>query len=859
MSFYNRFIFPESHVSSHEITKKNQRKVRWFLIGAGLIISFISQACVYNQVPIISSNTSQPVQTTEPVDLEPLATITFNVEVPRDTPENQPILLTILDEVTGLALNVSRTEMQYLGEMNYSITLPFPVGAVVKYRYARQDDFIAEEHTSDGRPVRYRLYRVDGPGTVQDVISTWSDTSFSSESGRIMGQVKDAASGEAIPNILVTAGGAQTTSSSNGEFLLEGLPDGVHNLVLYAYNGSYRTFQQGASVAANSSTPVDVELQSAPLVKVLFSVQVPDGTLPAVPIRMAGNLTQLGNTFSNLSGGMNTLASRMPLLTQLPSGEYALELDLPAGAFIEYKYTLGDGFWNAEHSANGNFRVRSMTVPEEDSMVEEEIDNWGNLTEAGPLIFNVTVPESTPEFDFTSIQFHPFGWTEPVPMWDLGENHWVYILYSPLSIQDEFAYRYCRNDQCGRADDALTPGEIYPGRTTPISTETINIEDSIESWYWLDPIDPEQIPEVPETNKRSEEFITGIEIQPHYHPTWIPRFPVALNEISTLQADWIFYSPTWTFSRQTPPLLEPVSGVDPPWQDMAFVVERSHAFDLQVTLNPTPNFFVDVDSWWQSAPRDFPWWQTWFERYEDFLLNFADFAQQFQASGLVIGGDWVTPALPDGILADGSPSGVPADAESRWRDLISEVRAHYDGTLFWALTASPDGINPPVFIEDLDHVYLEWSLPLTGESPGSVGSYSKAAGDYLDREVFPEMITLEMPFTIGITYPSAKGSLQGCVRNIKMEDQDFCVKPVYLEPPFQDDQDIETDLNGQLDAYQALFLAINNRDWIDGLVARGFYPPAPLQDKSASINGKPAQLLVGKWYQQFNPLDQTGE
>lgn len=826
-------------------------KTRGVLLAVLILVGIITHACTLSQAPLIPLESSQPTPTLQPTELEPLSTVTFQVDVPLNTPQNQPILFTILDEVTGLALNASRTEMERKGDQTYTITLPFPVGAVVKYRYARQDDHIAEEHTTDGRPVRYRLYRVDGPGTVHDVISKWSDTDYNGSTGRIMGQVTDIDSGEPVPNLLVTAGGAQTTSASNGEFLIEGLPPGVHNLVLYAYDGAFRTFQQGASVAADSTTPTPVEINSAPLVKINFIAQVPEGTLPAVPIRVAGNLTQLGNTFSNLSGGISTLSSRMPLLSTLPSGLYALEIELPAGAFLAYKYTLGDGIWNAEHASNGDFRLRTLTVPEEDTIVEDKIDNWGDLSPAGPIIFNTMVPESTPDHDVVSIQFNPFSWTEPIPMWDLGGSHWVYILYSPMPNQGNFTYRYCRNDQCGRADDALTPGENHPGRETAIAQGTQSLEDNVASWYWMDGIDAIKIPELPEVQNRASEFIAGIEFQAHYHPSWTPRLPVTYKEISSLQANWVFLTPTWTFSRQSPPVLESVAGVDPPWHDLVYATERGQAFGMQVALNPTANFYTDVDSWWESSPRDFPWWQTWFERYETFILNSADFAQQNNVSGLVLGGEWVSPALPGGTLADGSPSGVPSDAEKRWKDLISTVRNHFDGILFWALPASVDGISPPPFVEDLDHIYLLWSLPLSDEISGEVNP--NTAGDYLDRHVFPEQITLELPITIAAAYPSASGSLQGCVRNNLSADVNACVSSVYLEPPFQDDPNIETNLSEQLTAYQALFLAINERDWISGFVSRGYYPPAPLQDKSSSINGKPAQVLLRNWYHQFNP------
>ncbi len=816
-----------------------------------LIQMILIQACSPTKPPLISF---EPTNTPEPppsIDLDPLSTITFQVDVPEDTPADQPILFSRLDEVTGLALNIDRQEMQKTGQGTYSITLPFPVGANIKYRYARQDIHTAEEHTTDGRPVRYRLYRNDGPGVVHDVISAWSDSNFSGSTGRIMGKVTDVQSGLPAPNLLVTAGGAQTVTASNGDFLLEGLPPGIHNLVAYAFDGSFLTFQQGAVVAEDSTTPAEIQVSPAPLVKLIFSVEVPEGTLPAVPIRLAGNLSQLGNTFADLSGGMNTLAARMPSLTPLPNGRYALEIELPAGAFLEYKYTFGDGFWNSEHTSSGDFRLRTMTVPETDTLVEDRIDNWGSSSKAGPIIFDLNVPSSTPELDFVSIQFNPFGWTEPIPMWDLGNDHWVYMLYSPITNQDEIAYRYCRNDQCGRADDSNTPGINTPGRMLTISGGTQTVEDTVDEWFWLySDLSPEQegIQNVPH---RSAEFIAGIELQPHYHPSWTPRFPVTGREIESLQANWLFLSPTWTFTRQNPPVLEPVTGKDASWQDLSFVTDKAHAFGMQVALFPSPNFPMTMEEWWLDSPGDFPWWQVWFERYQNFILNFADKAQLDGANGLVLGGDWVSPALPGGVFPDGSSSGVPADAEIRWRKLIAEVRERFDGTLFWALPTSEEGIHPPPFIEDLDQVYLLWSLPLTDQSEPTLEQLTESAGKYIDREVFPLEITLEMPFTIAVAYPSAKGGLQGCIQVTQDEDQISCLDPGNLEPGHQDFPEVEHEFSEQLSAYQALFAAINERDWIDGFVSRGYYPPAELHDKSTSIHGKPAQEILSQWYRDF--------
>lgn len=825
-------------------------------------LALINQGCSQGQPPLISLNpTAEPQPTQEAVKIDPLATVTFQVEIPNETPPGQAILLSLLDEVTGLGLNISRHEMQPIGDSIYSITLPFPVGANIKYRYARQDSFLAEEHSTDQHAVRYRMYRVDGPGIVKDIVAAWSDSSYTGSTGRIMGTVKNSESGAPIPNLLVLAGGEQTVTSSTGSFLIEGLPPGLHNLVLYAFDGGFRTYQQGALVAMDSTTPAEIQLAPAALVKLIFSVKVPDGTLPAVPIRMAGNLEQLGNTFANLSGGVNTLASRMPSLTVMPDGSYALEINLPAGAFIEYKYTLGDGFWNSEYTPQGAFRLRSLTVPDEDSVIQDVIDNWGESVNAGPLLFDLKVPDTTPDFDQISIQFSPFDWMEPIPMWKLGEDHWVYMLFSPLTEQDAFHYRYCRNDQCGRADDQSTPGYNHPGRDVeiPEGNQTITIDDTVDSWFWLNPEITNEESGEQNIIPRSEGFIAGVELQTYYHPSLTPRYPVMYKEIDSMGANWVFLSPTWTFTWQNPPLLESVAGRDQSWNDISRSESLAETFGMQVAYFPQVNFPSQTDDWWENSTLDFPWWQVWFERYQSFIFSFADKAQFDGAQGLVLGGDWITPALPGGKLPDGTPSGVPADAEQRWRDIIAQVRTRFDGQLFWALPAGADRINTPPFIEDLDQVYLLWSLPLASDADYSAASLRKSISDYLDEEIFLLNISLEMPITIAAAYPSAAGSLQGCISDGTSGENSVCINPRLLEPPFPDLATTQNDLTGQSAAYSAFLEEINTRDWLDGFVSRGYYAPAALQDKSASVNGKPAQIILGRWFPALNPPPATSD
>lgn len=434
----------------------------------------------------ISTETAEP--TDQPAPIYPLADMTFIVKVPGNTPLDQAVYVSVLDEVTGLALNAQFHEMTPYGDESddtrtYEITLPFAAGSIVKYRYARQSESImVAEHTPAGDPVRYRLMKVDGPGTTDDRVSRWTDTAFIEPSGQLMGVVTERETNQPIPNLLISIGGIQTYSGSDGSFFIEQLAPGTHNLVAYSTDGSYSTFQQGARIEADLPTLAPIESFTGPMVEGKFFVRLPENTPPIVPLRLAGNLSQLGNTFSNISGGMSTLASIMPVLQPEPDGRFSTTILLPAGADLRYKYTLGDGFWNAEHSEDGEFITRQFIVPEENFILEETVETW-HSSRAGSITFDVQAPDNTPEGDYVSIQFNPlFGWTAPIPMWSLGENRWAYVLYSPLNLPGNISYRYCLNDQCGTVDDIATPGLYGAGRPMNLEELPQFYSDTVEAW-----------------------------------------------------------------------------------------------------------------------------------------------------------------------------------------------------------------------------------------------------------------------------------------------------------------------------------------------------------------------------------------
>ncbi|MGA2503457.1 MAG: carboxypeptidase regulatory-like domain-containing protein [Anaerolineales bacterium] len=783
-------------------------------------------------IPGLNSSTASPVtpsgQTSTPL---PAAAVTFSVALPSPLLAGETLSLSVVDEVTGLGLNAVTYAMQGMDALHYTVAIPFPLNSIVKYRYIRQGTIPFMEDDSFDKPVRYRMYFVTGPGSVDDVVAFWSDSSFSSPSGRLTGRVLDATDNDPIPNILIAAGGQQVLTDSTGSFSIENLPVGTHNLVAFAIDGTYQTFQQGARIEAGQNTPVTISLAPAHMVNVTFTLSVPSDTIQNTPIRLAGNLYQLGDTFGDLQGGLSTVATRMPVLSPQPDGTLSLSLMLPVGADIRYKYTLGDGFWNAEHSNDGSFVLRQLIVQVSSTpvVVQDTVQTW-HAGPSSPILFEASVPATTPVTDTVSIQFNPYGWTEPIPMWPQGNNKWVYAVYSPLDMLGDFEYRYCRNDQCGVADDLQTSNG-QPGRPVSTSLAPQDLQDTVSAWNWLQPPLQSTLNGVPVTAR--QHFMAGVEFSPGYNPTWQAWTTLAVQDVHGRYANWLVVDPTWTVGQTSPFVFSPVPGVDPLWADTLDTVNRALASNLNVALFPAVNLPADLTSWWTSAPRDAAWWNSWFDRYEAFADYNADLAGKSGAQALILGGDWVAPALPGGQL-NGTDSGVPADALARWQSIILHVRSRFNGSVYWAVSYPGQLQKVPDFAGTLDGIYLLWYAPIAGSG---VDQIQAAAGQLLDTDIQPLQADLNKPLILAVAYPSADNAASASWPVSTLFQPGGSQGPVNLQ--------------AQADIYQALLMAVNERPWIGGFVSRGYYPPVVVQDASASIHGKPAADVLWYWYPRF--------
>jgi hypothetical protein len=784
--------------------------------------------------------TPVPFPTPSPL---PAAQLTFNLTPPSDTPSNADVGLVMVDEVTGFAYNTTVIPMRRLTDGRWSVETIAPAGALLRYRYTRGGPDAADEVTAAGRVILYRVVRVTGPGVIDDIAAAWAGSAYQGPTGRIVGHIHDSQNGQPLAEIIVSAGGIQAFTDGEGSFRIDGLPPGLQRLTAFSPDGSYYSADQGAVVAAGSATPVEMGLLAAPPVQVGFEVTVPSNTSPGPPLRLVGNLLQLGHLFAAMPGGTSGSAARAPVLTQLDASHFIYVTTLYAGTDLRYKYTLGDGLWNAERTAAGGFLTRRVILTEESIILEDSISTW--LTgDSAAANLHVFTPADTPPGDWITLQLNPFTWFEPLPMLRLGANEWFFTLHGPLEAAGNLGYRYCRNFACGSADDAETAGDLTVGRPVTPSVALQDIRDTVTAWQWWGG-EPEPTTVVAPDLVALPGFEAGVEIAPRYRPSWPAIFDRAAGEIASGGANGIVLTPAWTLGESAP---LPSIAFDPsrtPFRpDLRQLIADSLEAGLQVSIRPSlvPTS-GDLHAWWSSAPRDSAWWDSWFEGYRSLALTYARLAAETGASRLILGGTEAAPGLPGGTLPDGSPTSVPPDAEELWRALLSDVREAYAGRLAFEIDFTGASPRVPTFLDAVDEVYVYWHVPLGDGPDASLAEMQSAAGRALD-ELLGSRSLQGIPIVLSVEYLSLDGSAMACAPY----PDGTCRPPESFDLGAVVDPDLTLDLEEQARAFNAVIAEAYARPEIEGLYARRYNPEAALHDLSASINGKPAQDVLWYWF-----------
>lgn len=768
-----------------------------------------------------------------------MAETVFEIVLPEPLNEGEILYLEMMDEVTGIALNPTRYEMEAKDDLSYYVRIPLVRDSVVKYRYVRQgttSNLI--EHDSNGNQIQYRISTIKKAAVVSDFIASWDTSGFYGTVGEISGFIYDDDTESPLTEIMVFINGQRTTTASDGYYEIRNIPIGEYALVAMHTDGSYQIFQQAAVIAENSVTPASFGMQSADMVEVTFVVTPPENETTVGDMRFISNLYSLGNTYSEKKGGISVLASQSPLLELQKNGGYSITLDLPEGFDLQYKFSLGDGFINAEHAADGSYNVRQLIVPGKKTRINNTVQSWYS-TGSQPVTFNLTVPENTPANDVVSIQFNPFVWMESIPMRQIAQNQWTYTLYSPQEYLHNAQFRFCRNYQCGLADDSLTSGSNASGYLLDLSNTSMQeINYELLEWaglstgqYTFSPV------AIPADNSI---YIKAVEFDSGFNNKDLSTYEWGLVDAAVNGTNMLILTPTWTFPISSSDQTFNKPGNDLMFPDLDEVNSYAMEVGLSLSLYPQPAFAADSTlDYWQNADLSYSWWEDWFEKYERFMLHYASYAEANGIQTLIIGGSQVSPAFPGGKLPNGNASNTPYGFSDNWSALIDSIRTKFSGQLFFALPYSSTLEDTPDFVGKADAIYIEFSSAFVETHLAGISELKASFSQILDSEVYKLYASYQKPVILGIHYAAIDGSAADCA-NYSTSCLDFV--------DARTDPFIYVDLAEQAQIYQAIIEEAIQRSWIFGVVSKGYNPAVSVQDNSSSIYGKPAASVIAHYY-----------
>jgi hypothetical protein len=806
-----------------------QLRITALLLIAGLILS----GCGTGNNSLKNTPTTQVRQ-----DL--LAT--FTVTVPALPEEGTQIALEWVNPLGVHELNPARLILDKVDDQHFQVDVPVKKGTLLQYRYVKTGSKTAVETGADGKPIVSRFYSITSHSRIQDIILGFDSSTINPPTGRIEGKIVVQGSQKPVSGILITIAGVTGESAIDGSFQIKKIPIGTQNLTIFSPDSLFEPIQQQAVIEENNVTPIDVELVPKKLVNVTFILKAPANTPAHADIRLFGSTISLGNSYAGLFGGTNPVQTRAPVLTRQSEHEFILVAPLPVETEIKYVYSLGDTFWNKETTVDGLFPTRTYYVPQQDSIINDQISSW-ETPKSGAVTFQFSSPKNTNANDVIQIQFNAFGWMDPLQMWPVGNGTYEFTLFSPLNFSDSIKYRFCRSSICGTIDPNTSSEYIgsFKATTEPQVLTTPNV-----LWnHFVVTVVPTVV-STESSDPKSSNYLTAIEFSDSFRVSWLPYYPAALDAVKALNANTIILPFTWTFQSANPVWLTPVLSHNPTVEDIKLISIAAHERGLKIFLQPKIQFSTSADDFWNEFGKTDIDWGVWFESVSNFYVQTALLAQQIDAAGIILGDEQISQIIAESESITPLAGKYPSDSMAKWNDIFKNIKNTSHLPIYLALRFD-DFIHVGVAdIKDIAGLYLLdlGQIPEKAEDPRQS---AEIIGKKLDESLMPILTDSDLKVWIGLDFPSVSYSETVCITYPTQ-----CVSPEIFNFPAPEQPGMQISLQAQTNLYNSAIPEINRREWIGGLSSRRFLVPGGYQDQSSSIRGKPASDVIWYWYSQMS-------
>ncbi|MFN2145761.1 MAG: hypothetical protein ACK2T7_10440, partial [Anaerolineales bacterium] len=240
--------------------------------------------------------------------------------------------------------------------------------------------------------------------------------------------------------------------------------------------------------------------------------------------------------------------------------------------------------------------------------------------------------------------------------------------------------------------------------------------------------------------------------------------------------------------------------------------------------------------WWQSQPTyEETFWLQFLTEYRNFLYQYANLAALAGADEIILGGDWLLPSLP--VNGNFSIYSQPGNIEKIWADTLTGVRDRFQGKISFVVSLDM-AEDPPEFLSQIDRIYLSWDLPM-----GTISS--EEMSNALDEHAGTLATEINKPVVILAAIPSVQGYNLACIPSPNAAGDCLNTSNLKIGPTLENPA--ASDLEMQAKYYHALLAAASEQNWVAGVISQGYYPDLALNGTSASIHGKPAELVFTSW------------
>ncbi len=226
-------------------------------------------------------------------------------------------------------------------------------------------------------------------------------------------------------------------------------------------------------------------------------------------------------------------------------------------------------------------------------------------------------------------------------------------------------------------------------------------------------------------------------------------------------------------------------------------------------------------------PKD---WDKWFENYEKFILHYASLAEDENVDLFVIGTELDTSITQ------------PKNSEKKWRNIIKKVRAVYSGPITYSVSCHQACFSPSQikFWDALDYIGFEPYFGLTDKNNPTIEEMKNAFKEKLNKFAKPLYEKYKKPIIFTETNVYSWDGVNKEPIGIGNIDTSKA-KPDYFE---------------QAAYYEAVFQAIENIDWVKGVIWWAWYLDSVEREPYLYAEGdiwdsfvrKPAGQVMKKWF-----------